>query len=171
MVSPSRGDESIGCDCPKYAARPGQSPNTAVRCQDCGHYKSLHDGSDEDTEIEPIVKDIMKKCQAEIGTLPKARETKVEATNEALSGLKKDIERTKSVVLMRTTWRRKRGRPVDKVEKQINLRSVAMIVDGFDGNDLINRCLVHVEPEKLSADHSSRTGTKDRAAVPAAGQD
>ncbi|KAF8493568.1 hypothetical protein JB92DRAFT_3100132 [Gautieria morchelliformis] len=33
------------------------------------------------------------------------------------------------------------------------------------------RCLVHVEPEKLSAGHGSRTGTKDRAAVPAAGQD
>ncbi|KAF8500692.1 hypothetical protein JB92DRAFT_3214109 [Gautieria morchelliformis] len=127
MVAPSRvcgwhdsGDESIQCDCPKYAARPGQSPNTAVRCRECGHYRSWHDGSDEDTEIEPIVEDIMKKCQAEIGTLPKARATKVEATNEALSGLKKDIERTKSVVLTRTTWHRKRGRPVDKGDDLIN---------------------------------------------------
>ncbi|KAF8496591.1 hypothetical protein JB92DRAFT_2834598 [Gautieria morchelliformis] len=134
MVAPSQvcgwrdsGDESIRCDCPKYAARPGQSPNTAVRCWDCGHYKSWHDGSDMDTEIEPIVKDIMKKCQAEIGTLPKARAMKDEATNEALSGLKKDIERTKSVVLTR-------GCPVDKVERQINIRSVAMIVDGFNGD-------------------------------------
>ncbi|KAF8508273.1 hypothetical protein JB92DRAFT_3121023 [Gautieria morchelliformis] len=33
------------------------------------------------------------------------------------------------------------------------------------------RRLVHVEPEKLSPGHGGRTGTKDRAAVPAAGQD
>ena len=83
-----------------YVARPAQNPNMAVRCRDCGHYKSWHDDVE---EIKTdIVQDIMKKCKAELGTITKTKTTKVEATSEVLQGLRKDMrkdmERTKTLV-------------------------------------------------------------------------
>ena len=93
-------NEHIKCDCLMYVIHPAQNPNTAVRCQDCGHYKSWHDNFEE-SETD-IVQDIMKKCKAKLGTIMKTKTTKVEAMSEALQGLRKDMrkdmERTKTSV-------------------------------------------------------------------------
>jgi hypothetical protein len=103
------GDNDIRCDCLQYVARPDQNPNTAIRCRDCGHYKTWHDAEWEETETE-VVKSIMNQCNEELGTVVKTRATKGEATvvktkvttavatSEALGGLRKDLERTKASV-------------------------------------------------------------------------
>jgi hypothetical protein len=90
----------VSCDCPKFELRQDQDPNEPFVCRDCTHVKNWHEEGNhipDSTTVQAIMKGYDAALEGvQKNKLGRPRITRDEAAQEAITGLKRDVQNEKA---------------------------------------------------------------------------